>query len=374
MIKKIFINKKKIIVFLLMLLYINFSFALDGIKFSKKYTEDNKIINIIEVDPSQYEIISSHASELNKSKAQIEDFAEHHKAIIAINGGFFKLSDSKRYAVPAGVLKVNNKWHGISYVPRAAIGWNNLQESSKDITLIDIVDTKSKVLLGENVYKVNNFNPLGYNAKNSLYSFGNREIFPDISNCNLLIDNDKVIKVNSKFNNLKLGQYIFTKNNNNCSFNAQLINEKFSLDIQVHPSINKSKYKLWTNCKYIVGGAPLLIYNGKKVSNYNKEVNSKNFIYDKRARTAIGILKNNHWLLVVVEENPLLNISGISIPELAELMASLGCKYALNLDGGGSTSLYVSDSIESASESLIGDFSIAKIRPISDAIVVKLKN
>ena len=51
-------------------------------------------------------------------------------------------------------------------------------------------------------------------------------------------------------------------------------------------------------------------------------------------RSAVGLAPGR--LLLVAADEP-----GLSLRELAELMAALGAREALNLDGGGSTSLAV---------------------------------
>jgi exopolysaccharide biosynthesis protein len=46
-------------------------------------------------------------------------------------------------------------------------------------------------------------------------------------------------------------------------------------------------------------------------------------------------------LLLVVDGRQWRDSLGLSIPQLAELMLSLGCVEALNLDGGGSSAMIV---------------------------------
>jgi len=59
---------------------------------------------------------------------------------------------------------------------------------------------------------------------------------------------------------------------------------------------------------------------------------------------------------------------------LAEFMHNLGCVSAINLDGGGSSSLYIAGKYinESIGDSDEGAGQIT-IRPVSDAIVFKRK-
>lgn len=59
-------------------------------------------------------------------------------------------------------------------------------------------------------------------------------------------------------------------------------------------------------------------------------------------RTAIGYSRNGRYLyLVVVDGRQPFYSEGMTLQELAELMRSLGAQYAMNLDGGGSSTLIV---------------------------------
>ncbi|NET56174.1 MAG: phosphodiester glycosidase family protein [Symploca sp. SIO2E6] len=59
------------------------------------------------------------------------------------------------------------------------------------------------------------------------------------------------------------------------------------------------------------------------------------------ARSAVGITREGNILLVMAAQKPELpQNSGVSLPELAELMNSFGVEEAMNLDGGSSSALY----------------------------------
>lgn len=56
-------------------------------------------------------------------------------------------------------------------------------------------------------------------------------------------------------------------------------------------------------------------------------------------RTAIGIIDDLHYVFVV-SDGRTSESDGLSLYELASFMKELGVKYAYNLDGGGSSTLY----------------------------------
>lgn len=81
---------------------------------------------------------------------------------------------------------------------------------------------------------------------------------------------------------------------------------------------------------------PSLVENGEVVVNENTEVGRA---MASNPRTAIGIIDENHYI-VVVGDGRTSESSGLSLYQLAQIMKEKGAKVAYNLDGGGSSSLY----------------------------------
>jgi len=63
-------------------------------------------------------------------------------------------------------------------------------------------------------------------------------------------------------------------------------------------------------------------------------------IQGDQPRTAIGVVDTNRLVLVVVDGRSPGYSEGVTLTELAEIMAGLGASTAYNLDGGGSSTLY----------------------------------
>ena len=82
---------------------------------------------------------------------------------------------------------------------------------------------------------------------------------------------------------------------------------------------------------------PLLLFN-KKV----EELDTTSFTKLRHPRTAIGIKANGKVILLTVDGRQE-NSAGMSLNELTKTMRWLGCVSAINLDGGGSTTLWVKD-------------------------------
>lgn len=90
-----------------------------------------------------------------------------------------------------------------------------------------------------------------------------------------------------------------------------------------------------------VGGGPVLVQEGKVFITSKEEHKFGYSEQDMHPRTAIGYTKDNKLIILAVEGRNKHIADGASLPQLAEIMINLGCVEALNLDGGGSSCLFV---------------------------------
>lgn len=86
---------------------------------------------------------------------------------------------------------------------------------------------------------------------------------------------------------------------------------------------------------------PLLIFEGKAES-----LKKASFNDSRHPRTCACVTYDKRLLLVTVDGRT--NQSyGMSLPELTQMMTWLGCKTAINFDGGGSTTMYIANQPDS---------------------------
>ena len=93
----------------------------------------------------------------------------------------------------------------------------------------------------------------------------------------------------------------------------------------------------------ILASGPLLLKDGR-VCDWS--LCGKDFVQNKHPRSAVCMTKDGKILLVPVNGRFPGRAEGVNIPELAHLLRVLGGKDALNLDGGGSTTLWLSGAPE----------------------------
>ncbi|MEV7826354.1 phosphodiester glycosidase family protein [Microbacterium enclense] len=89
---------------------------------------------------------------------------------------------------------------------------------------------------------------------------------------------------------------------------------------------------------------PAIVDNGEVVDGIDSvEVDTNvgnHSIQGDQPRTAVGVIDDNHLVFVVVDGRQEGYSEGVTLPELADIMLSLGATTAYNLDGGGSSTMY----------------------------------
>lgn len=94
----------------------------------------------------------------------------------------------------------------------------------------------------------------------------------------------------------------------------------------------------WSQVQQAVGGKPFILKDGKEFINLEAEGVGKTFSTYRHPRTALGITADGKLMLVTVDGRQSIS-RGINLPDLSALMKRLGAVHAINLDGGGSTTM-----------------------------------
>jgi Phosphodiester glycosidase len=122
----------------------------------------------------------------------------------------------------------------------------------------------------------------------------------------------------------------------------------------------------------VVGGGPRLLRAGRVAVSAKAEGFAPPqapaffgaFVASRQPRTLAGVRPDGTLLLAVVDgRRPGWSV-GMTLPEAARLMRSLGARDALNLDGGGSSAMTVRGELVSMPSDRVGE------RPVSDGLFV----
>lgn len=134
----------------------------------------------------------------------------------------------------------------------------------------------------------------------------------------------------------------------------------------ITPYIQQIAYNnSWSAVDHALGGGPNLVTNGAIDVTLTAEGFDSSYA-SKNPRTAVGFTSDNKLLMVTVDGRTSAGV-GMTLDELAQFMIWLGCVKAMNLDGGGSTTMWVSG------QGVVNTPSDGSQRPVTSALGVWLE-
>jgi hypothetical protein len=116
----------------------------------------------------------------------------------------------------------------------------------------------------------------------------------------------------------------------------------------------------------LMGGWPRLVVDGRNVATRadSTEGTFPRFSAQRHGRTAVGFSRDSATLYLLVVDGRSTTSVGMSLVELADELRAVGAWQAMNLDGGGSTTMVVRDSLVNAPSDSAGE------RAVGSALLV----
>ena len=281
-------------------------------------------INIVELSQGVNDnlvIEPSIASETLAHRSKISNIANKNNAIVAINGGYFK----PQTGVPLGTLMINKKVYTGPIYDRVAMGiFDNRFEMAR-------VQLRASVVTNKGGLKIDNINqPRMLSTHTIVYTPDWGEYSPPCPKYGkqIVISNGKLVKTSYGSNQIPKDGFVIVGSQKNID---TIINAKrFKLDIKINPE--------WQDVNHIISGGPYLVKNGDIYVDMTAQ--KLGSVGGRNPRTAIGYTKDNNLIMLTADGREGASI-GLTLNELANLMKELGCVNAMNLDGGGSTVMYI---------------------------------
>lgn len=320
------------------------------IKMTKYYSGKPVRINIVEVNKNiakNYEIKPAIASKTLPNKRTVRTIAQNTNSIVAINGGYFK----PQTGVPLGTLMIDKKIYTGPIYNRVAFG---IFEDGFDVSRIELNAT----ITGNNeVIKIDNINqPRMLSSYILAYTrdWGTQAPASPQYGVQLQVVGNKILAASANPLSIPENGYVIVGPKSKLSklFGAKEV----KIDIKTTPE--------WKDVEHIISGGPYLVKNGEVFVDMTAQ--KLQSIGGRNPRTAIGYTKDNDLIMIAADGREGSSI-GLTLVELANLMKSLGCINAINLDGGGSTVMYVNGQIVNKPQQIGG---IA----LSNALVISKKS
>lgn len=306
----------------------NVDTGIKHIKMVKYYNGKPVKINVVEMNnkvASNYEVKPAVASVTLPNKRTVRNIAQRTNSIVAINGGFFK----PQTGVPLGTLMIDKKIYTGPIYDRVALG------IFKDGYDVGRVQLDGKIIGNNQEIKIDNINQprmlssyiLAYTRDWGKYA----PVSPQYG-VQLQIVGNKITAASANPLSIPENGYVLVgpKSKLGKLFGADYVD----VEIKTNPK--------WENVQHIISGGPYLLKDNQIFIDMTAQ--KLQSIGGRNPRTAIGYTEDNNLVLVAVDGREGSSV-GLTLVELAKLMKTLGCTNAINLDGGGSTVMYIKGQI-----------------------------
>jgi len=377
---------KKISVFICVHLWLNFFcfsiFAQDfrtiqsGVEYMEmtRGTEKEPVhINLLRLDLTKVRLDVVHAMDAAIGLEKTSSIASRYGALAAINAGFFRLDKSIFAGDDVGALKIDGQLLSESYGGRIALFIaNNSNRTEVSINHLN--------LLGSVFVNQKPFDQIGINRErkeDDLVVFTpefHRTTLTGASGLEIVVQNGRITRI------------FDGKGSSAIPANGFVISASGKRRAEILPSAKiggKASFHFLqvdfgrglTNnsegfapspatTEDVISGVPLLVLNGKIDIPWEQEKSSKAFVETRHPRTAVAKLKDGKFLMVTVDGRQEGYSVGMNLNELAAFFVEMGAADAMNLDGGGSTTMFLDGKIVNRPSDKEGE------RSVGDAILV----
>jgi hypothetical protein len=348
-----------------------------------KIGSDPLKINLLRLDLTKVRLDVHHALDAAIGTEVTSSIAKRHGVIAAINAGFFRLDTSIFAGDAQGILQIDGEMLSEPDRDRVALFIiNDLARTGPDKSGVHIqhFSVRNFVRIGKVEIDLAGINRERRTNELILYtSLFHRTTLTGVDGVEVVVRNDRVRSIVQG-----MGSTIIPSDGYVLSATGEA-REKLLQTVRIGQKIGR-RYSFiskqgddpissfytdgttWALADDIVGGVPQLIRNGKIDITWQQEKAAKSFAEMRHPRTAVAKLKDGKFLMMTVDgRQPGVSV-GMTLQELADYILSLGATDAMNLDGGGSTTMFLDGKVVNTTSDKEGE------RKVSDAIVVTLRS
>lgn len=276
---------------------------------------------------------------VTKGRLTVSEMMQQEGAIAGINGDFFPYTGD-----PLGAMIRSGELVSIPSVPRASMGWKNEQGSGA----FGIMSFKGSYSANGNDYQLDNLNgecpanSLTLNTETAAFSLSKT---PNVHVIVKVDDPDftpggttrgTVQSLSSDIASVAVphGCVVLTAQ-------GSKINQISSLRAGDSVTVRLTSSGIdWRKVDQLISGGPFLVKDGVINTNWEAEKFRDDFTKSRHPRSACGRTSSGDFWFVAVDGRQTQS-DGATIREMGEIMFNLGCRDAINLDGGGSTDMNI---------------------------------
>ncbi len=323
-------------------------------------------INMLRIDLGQARLQLVHAMDEAVGLETVSSIAARYGALAAVNSGYFRTTGTYR-GDSVGVEVLGGKLLSEPKDVRAALGL--IEKGGAQELIFGHIRFEGQITSGLKAkHAVNGLNRP--RADNELIIFTpelHRTTLTEPYGLELVVRLGRVVAVRDLKGSSAIPADGFVISTSGTAREWALKNLR--IGAWVHLNLNLSPVETeqtdsWKKATSVIGSGPQLIKDGRvEITNAAENI-LPSFVNDAHPRTAIARLKSGQILLVTVDGRQPGESIGMSLNMLSDLLLEFGAVEAINLDGGGSTTMVIRNKLVNKPSDATGE------RPVSDAILV----
>ncbi len=283
-------------------------------------------VHILRVEPfsDNVSVFPVLANEGIAQKEVLSSMTRRYNAVAAINGAYFTSRGD-----PIGTLIINRRLISSPLYKRSVFG-----VTEDDTLIFGNPDFSGTLRSGGLSLKIDAVNQP--RRGNNLVVFTpeySRSTMTDENGLELVLVKGKIVGIHDRDALIPPDGVVVSAGGEKAS---ELKALKLGQSVELDYSIDRP----WDTIRHAVCGGPRLVENGKNSINGKEEKFDSSIVHGRHPRTAVALTFDGDLLLVVVDGRSQRN-AGMKLDELAAYLRSLGARHAINLDGGGSSSMIV---------------------------------
>ena len=309
------------------------------------------VVNYLEIDLRRnLEVKLALGQDRVYGSERVSDLAKRTGAIAAVNGAYFASNGR-----PLGVLMIDGELITEPYANRTAVGLGPSGAVIDSVGFVGEVWHEGRLLTtisGLNRQRLQDeliVYTEAFGTKTNTNAYGYEAVVVDGVVTHLQPEGNSTIPK---------GGFVLSAHGEKRQYLAALqVGDRVEANISLQPD--------WADLgvNQIIGGGPRLVRAGALDITGEAELFKDDILKGRAPRTAIGITADHKLLLVTVNgRQPQISV-GMTLDELGNLLIDLGALEAMNLDGGGSTTMVIRNLVLNLP-------SDGKERAVSNAIVV----
>lgn len=284
----------------------------------------------VEADPTKYRVRPALARGIIPGRQTVSGIARDTNAAAAINASYFDAD-----GVILGVMKIDGVIVGTTYYDRSAFGV--LPDGS---FVFGTVSYNGAVKIDQVTLPVSGVN--AERGENGLIIYNRaygRSTDTNPYGLEYVIREGRVAEINTNDSLIPSDGYVV-------SVHGSSMDAFAAAGTRVGDPTALTEYTggMWDMAEQIVGAGPRLVENGAVHVTAGEEQFPGDIRYGRAPRSAVGVTRTGRIVFAVVDGRQS-HSHGLTLTEFAELLVKFGVQNAINLDGGGSSALYVGDDV-----------------------------